>query len=240
MKLILLISGALAICACLVFLACNWNNKLDGEATILFDRTDSMFAQPIAENILANLDLTDNKWQAIKIRTTAISAYDYNPVYTAVLQRKFFLFSNPFQRDKEVSSFGQQLNINIDSIEKYTRYSAHSSIYKCIVAEAIQLRHSQARRKSLFVFSDVQENSAFFSVYNQYNFLVLKKNPEEIQNLFLGIAKPANLNGVDIYFIYEPRSEKDNERFILMANLFKQIFTKAGALVFIEANLKVK
>jgi len=212
---------------------------IDIEATAAFDVTDPMLAQPIVSDILSNVGLKEDKWLGVQINTTVINGYDYNPLQSAVLAQRHFLLANPKERNKEVQLFNRELIANVETIKKQASMLPQSSIYKYLISESTRLSRSAASKKKFFIYSDLQENSALFSVYKQKDFLLLKNHPDKVKELFLNFEKPANLQGVEMHFIFQAQSLTANENFSLMSHLMKKIFTDAGAKVWIEANLIV-
>lgn len=207
------------------------------EGVIAIDITDSLLMPATAKDILACAGIEDHKWESYKIRTTTLAEYEYNATHSTYLPERIALFSNPIDRDKEITQFKQKFTDNIKAISEAQTTRPQSSIYKPLIREVNKLAASKAPHRLCFVFSDCRENNPLFTIYRDSNRNWLSSHPIEAKRLFMSYAKPVNLKGIFVYFIFKSGSQKENVDFLLMVDLFKQILTDAGATVFIGANL---
>jgi hypothetical protein len=87
------------------------------------------------------------------------------------------------------------------------------------------------------VRTDLAENSDLLSVYRSSDIIELQKYPDKIIEKLRNKIEPENLKGIAVYFVYKPKNEEDNKRFLLMVSLFKKILETNGAKVSIGTTL---
>ncbi len=103
--------------------------------------------------------------------------------------------------------------------------------------ELNRLASSDASVKKLIIYSDLTENSDWFSFFKKTNQNKLLKRPHIIEKAFLKEYKlNDNLSGIQIYLVYQPTLETETIYRKLSA-LYKSILEKRGAIVHIQANL---
>jgi hypothetical protein len=209
----------------------------DIEVMLARDVTDSMLVQPNIADFFSITGVDSTTLQSVKVTCTTISNYEYNTVYTTALPGRSLLLSNPWERANQVKEFEAKVAANIDSINACKIVRPLSSIYNPLVNGLNRLAASSAKKKLYCLYSDLAENMPSFSTYRNTDFTLLKNHRDQVERILENEAKPNNLKGISIYFVFMPRNPRENEIFILMSNLLKQIFAAAGANVFIGANI---
>jgi hypothetical protein len=205
--------------------------------SVLIDKTDSFLVKPETSDIIPLLHLQENKWQKVKMRVQTISNFNYNAIYSLELPSAISLVSNPTDRNKEIAAFSQKAASAIDSINRLESELQNSCIYTTLITEVNKMASFNDRRRIVIVYSDLLEHSSLFNIYNSKDYQLLKTNREGVKELFKKAMKPTNLHGIQIYFVFKPKSDIDNASFALMSSLFKSILEDAGAEVYIGANL---
>lgn len=215
------------------------NNMRGNEVVLFIDKTDVQKEPIKVEDITPILGLDKSIWKHNKIRFQTLSNYEYTNVKEIELPYTFFLFSNPKKRKKEIIIFTANIDSTLKEIYKADSGKARSSIYEPLVRTANTLAQSKASKKVMIVESDLQENTNTFSIYRESDYIQLQKHPEQVAERLETLLPLNDVQGIDIYLIYQPKSDADNERFILMAHLFTRIFEAKGAHVHIGSNLVI-
>ena len=221
---------------------CLYPRYMKGDAiaeTVIIDKTDSFLATPDIHEIGTPIQIDENQWNGINLRIQTISNLDFNKIIDVRLPSRNAIFSNPDERDREVKAFTQRTANVIDSINREEIGKPKSSIYRSVVTELNWLASQRAAKKIAVIYSDLSENS-FFSIYKPKDRNLLKTHPDQVKNLFEQAAKPADLTGSEVHFVFRPKSEIENDNFSLMAQVFKSILESAGAKVYIGANVVEK
>jgi len=207
--------------------------------SVIIDKTDSFLANPDIHEIGTPIQLNENKWSGINLRIQTVSDLDFNKVIEIRLPSRNAMFSNPDERDLELKAFTQRAATVMDSITREKAGKPKSSIYRSVITDLNWLASQKAVKKIAIIYSDLSENS-FFSIYKPKDRSLLKAHPEQVKNRFEQAAKPLDLTGSEIYFIFRPKSERENDTFSLMVQVFKSILESAGATVYIGANVVEK
>lgn len=231
---------ALLIGIGIYFLIPIFKTQINGsEITVFIDKTDVQKEQLKVNDIVSLLDIDKNIWQRNKVELQTLSNFQYNNVQEKELPFAFFLLSNPKKRKKDIQQFKTELDSALQSIYAIDSGRTRSSIYEPIVRTLNTVSHSKAHKKILIVQSDLQENTQTFSVYRESDYLLLQKHREQIIERFTNVLALQGIRGIEVYLIYQPKSDADNDRFILMANLFKEILEQKGAIVHIGSNVVI-
>ena len=210
----------------------------DVAGSFLKDRTDTMTEQPVIQDIFSLLNL-ENTWGSKMIRVQTISNYTYNRIHTVYMPGSNMLFSSPFDRAKEIEAFKQRIFQTVDSINSEPVGLPKSSIYVPIAKEANTIASTHAKHMFVAVYTNCEENTDRFSIYRKDDRELLKKHPEQVIKMFKQMVPLGNLKGLNLYIIYHPNTDTDNEYFSLLSGVFKRIYEEAGAKVIIGANMVV-
>ena len=101
----------------------------------------------------------------------------------------------------------------------------YSTIWLPIVEEIQMLGKDSINSKVLYIFSDLRENSTWFSLYRNTDVDQLLHKPQEVEALFLEkaerITKTSNLQ---VVVVYEPTTREEDRAFIQMRTLYEKVF----------------
>ena len=219
--------------ACCLGCSCNPERaSFDTEIAIVFDETDPLAAQyPTSEAITGPLGLHDNPWQGVRVTFTYISDKDVNEAETVTLQPENQWMGNIAIRKAEVSRFIGQLRHQLAAM-KPAGICAHSIIFRTIAAQANRLALFGASHKLLLVYSDLVENSDL-SFYDRRALEQVTQHPDKIISSLERTAPINNLSGIGVWLLYEPASYGDNNTYMKIAHLYRQVFTSKGAVTHI-------
>lgn len=205
--------------------------------SVIIDKTDPLAVQPSLADVLAPLNLSEHKWEQVRLNISTFSEYKLNEKYALDLPGQFFLWANPGDRDKDISLFGKQVDSVLTVVNRQNNGYPKSSIYAPLLEEVNRLAATKAELKNVLVYTDGCENTDVFSIYRDKDRELLTKHPEKVRELLSRYGKPGNLHGVSIYFLFKPRNDIEDRNFSLMSGFYKQLFEAAGAEVHIGANL---
>ncbi len=207
------------------------------EISVLSDITDSLSAKPDTSAILTYYDLENQKWNGAVFRFSTISDVSLNKYKIRDLETAIELLSSELDRDKAIRKFKSDITSVLDQNDQNLAGKDHSSVYRPIATELIRLKESQAQTKILMIYSDLMENESAFSMYEKKNFQLAEKNPKAVIELFQRQVLLPDLNGISVYFIYQPTTPIQDHQFIVISQLYATMLREKGATVFIRANL---
>lgn len=202
------------------------------EISVLGDITDSMLAQPKAEEILPLFGTS--LWNGRIFRYRNISDVDYNRARQISLESEQMWFSNSLMREKKVENFRKEAE-TILAGAKDSSGRSHTSAYIPIAMELNLLAKSKAQKRILLVFSDLMENGTGISFYGKPE--IIKNHADSLMKYFEEVMPLEPLDGIAVYLIYEPQDNQDSERFRAVSEFYRTMLESKGAEVIIGANL---
>ncbi len=214
-----------------------WPTKEITAVSILRDVTDSSIAEPDSQSVAKLYDLTDTKWKGGAFRYSTISDLNLNQFSETHLDAAFMLFSNEFERDKQVQDFTNDIATILTRAKADSIGRAHTSAYKPIATELKRLSESFAQKKILIVYSDLMENDSDFSLYGKNTLELIDKNPESVKQEFAKQVPLPSLSGITVYLVFQPTSEIGDKQFSVMSHIYSEMLQEAGAQVYIVPNL---
>jgi hypothetical protein len=214
--------------------------------SILCDITDYHALQPNADATLAMFDLSDNKDHAVHFRYAEITDKILVPAVDlylpdAVTGEKKNRNSEPLFREKAIVRFYDTVRktLVVANAKKDSVTLDHSECFKMICTELNVLSQQKSTHKILWLFSNLQENSAILSVFNGNTKQLIHDNPGAIERLFEQThLLPQNLDQITIVFSYLPTNREDDQSFNAMVQVYKKLLVKHGAKVIIHATNK--
>lgn len=202
----------------------------------IVDRTDTFLSQPDSQST-KKMFSGKSLWEGNHFRLLTASDVDYNAVYETKLPPECSYFSNVYERKRKTNQFYMGIEDALAKVLSEPVGKPRSSVYAPIAHELNLLSEKNAKRKILVVYSDLAENTPLLSFYRAETLKQLKDNPDSILEVLEKQIPLPNLKGIEIYFIYKPKDEKDNEQFRIVSGFFKEFFESRGAKVEISANL---
>ena len=107
---------------------------------------------------------------------------------------------------------------------------AHSIVYRTIAREANTIATSRATYKHLLVFSDLAEHTPDISFYDPRTIDHLQKSPQSFAQQLEATLPLKQLNGVDVWFLYNPSNYAKNNAYMKIAGFYQHMFTAHGAV----------
>lgn len=235
MKAILKTLGILLLITLLV--GCVSERNTTTELVIARDITDSRIEQPKLEEIFSLFGLTENPLNGAIFKFQNLSDVSYNQRSQLRIEQQNKWLSNEMERQGEIKKFKIAIESKLEQSPSDTIEKENSSIYLPIARELNQLSQSKSDRRILVVYSDLMENTLEFSFYRKGDFELVKNQPDSLQKRFEKELLISPLSGIEIYFIYQPKDIKSDQRFQIISEFYKKLLESKGAKVTISANL---
>lgn len=231
MKTITLFLLAIGIMSCEPQEASNIN------ISVMEDITERDFKlSPSSESILPLYDFNNDMWKGAKFRYSVLSSINFNEQYNCSLPSETSLLGNEPQRKHLVKSFKNNVRFILDS-SQHQNTESYSAIWEPIVKEMKSLQGKEISY-TLYIYSDLLENSSWFSFYRKKDQRKLENRPKEIVELYLnkanGIKKHSHLK---VIVMYQPRSVKEDADYQIMVSLYQQVFDKLELPISFKTNL---
>ncbi len=223
----------------LMLSACTNSEHTGMTISVLEDVTEPDFvARPNAEVVCTNFGLDDNPWQSATFRYGTVSSLVHNRRSELRLEGGTALMGNQLERDVEIT----KLHAGIDTIltaSKDCEVHQFSSIWEPIVEELEYLQKDLQHQSTLYVFSDLQENSKWFSIHRYDDWKLLKTTPDKVKDLFLKQATSINRNNsnIKVVVVYQPANLKQDEIFSMLSALYSAVFNELGIQIEFTTNL---
>lgn len=141
---------------------------------------------------------------------------------------------NKYSRESEIKKFQKSVDDLLTEYKNLENGKQASSIFIPLSSELQKLSRSNAQRKILIVYSDLFENSSFYSSYSGNAFY---QNPAKLTEILMKNAPlPKDLDGIEVFIIYNPVLGTDS-KFLAVSQWYKKLLENRNAEVFISANL---
>jgi len=208
------------------------------QISVLRDITDKHLAQPKADEILSLFSLSgDAKWNGAVFRFSNLSDISYNPSSEVSVDAQSQWLSNELARDKAIQKFRDSVSAVLASAQNDSVGKEHSSIYLPVANELNRLSQSTAQKRILLVYSDLMDNDVDVSLYAKDQFRLLELHPDSLRQTFEQRMPLQRLNGIEVYFIYQPIDAEQDKEFRIVSGFYKSLLESKGATVHIGANL---
>jgi len=234
----IVISITLLVGAAICFFSFGFHVPPTDEISIFRDVTDSIATQPDAREIVRLYHFHDGeRWHGGIFRFSNVTDVSFNNWKEVRLPAANKWLSNEFERDKQIKDFQDGILSTLLGNSPASVGKAYSSIYFPLATELKRLSESMSQKKILIVYSDLMENDPDVSLYSQKDFHLLQSNPESLAQTFEGKMPLKNLNGIEVYFIFQPANAQQDVNFKIVSAFYKKLFEDKGAVVFVKANL---
>ncbi|PHS66970.1 MAG: hypothetical protein COB12_04730 [Flavobacterium sp.] len=206
--------------------------------SVLEDITESDFSVIPSYKAIAPLFGTENDlWSASSFRYGNLTDLGHNQRFEVSIKSEHSLFSNEFQRKKDVSDFLSRVEIILDS-SKDTLGHTHSLIWEPLVKEIQSLQKDSLQKATLYLFSDLRENAFWFSCYRPSDITRFNTTPDIVKDLFLSKAKGVIASkNLKIIVVYQPQTMAEDSSFKQLSQLYSDIFSELGIMVEFVASL---
>lgn len=205
---------------------------------VLDDITETDFAvKPTAEALIPKLGLQDDLWKPSEFRYSTISDVSVNRRFQQQLPAAHELLGNAIERQKNVSLYLQ----NIDSVLKQSNTveaKQYSSIWKPLLNELKYFQQDTVTATTIFLYSDLRENSRLWSSYRTADVMRLMNDFESVKTQFLSQAKAIKKsNTIKVVVVYQPKTPLEDEHYGRMVRLYTALFEAMEIPIEFVANL---
>lgn len=211
-------------------------------ATVI-DLTDKKKLWPLPDPILQLFHCDQFPDDAYYFHLSVISDKKLNPVNNIYLPQAAEMETqntneDPQFRNKAVVQFYK--NVRDAFTASYaafdtTKATDFSECFTGICQQLQWLQQTKASNKYLLVYSDIVEKSSLCNAYRD----IAKGDTATMKTLFEAThLLPEQLKGITVFFVYQPLSREEDERFSVMSSIYLQLLTKRGAKVSIQSNNK--
>ena len=207
------------------------------EVVVLHDITEKNLAGPNADELTGLFNLSANAWNGSSFSFENITDVSYNPVNETRISAQNEWLSNELERTKEIKDFKNKVSQIIADSEKGNIGKRKSSIFVPFVQKLNQLSQSKSEKRVLIIYSDLMENTKDISFYHKKTMNLLKTNPDSILKQFEAIQPISNLQGIQVYFIFQPANSESDFEYNTVSSFYKKLLEDKGAKVTIAANL---
>jgi|GEM_PF-5492673 len=218
------------------------DTSMSADVSILIDVTDTFLLRP--DNFLFSLyDFNHNPDMAASYRIGIIADKFYTPKREGSLEDGVHSevdnkTDDPNFRQKRIRAFYDTFCGNLTSVQHVTGQQSelqYSLCYQQIATELTRICKSQAKVKSLVVFSDLLEKSPILDCYSAQGQKVMKAGTDSIVSKLLHTSQfPSDLSGVSVFVFYCPQTREADYLFRKMAAAYQSLVESRGGAFSIE------
>jgi hypothetical protein len=218
------------------------------QSAVLSDRTDPHTLQPLAQAVVQNMQITKYQNASMTFYISAITDKVMNEMKELHLgsnnaTEKANVTNDPQYRKKLVVAFVRRIPSTIDTfmyMHKEIISLSHSECFRAIAGMVTKMQAHQNSINSLWVYSDLQENSDLFSAYSKQGKKVIETAPEKLTAIFESThLLPDSLSNLTVYFMYNPETREKDIAYRRVVDVYKSVFEKRAAKVIITSSNKI-
>lgn len=225
----------------LIFVCCGkQSEKSQNVVSVLSDTTEQTFLAKLNDTILVSkLGVNQNIWEAYRFRFGSLNSLFHNKREAFYLEKENALLGNELQRKHKVKLFKTQISKLLT--QSNNKEDSNSSIWLPLIEEIKALQQLPNANSTLYLFSDLQENTSWFSIYNPKDKDQLEKNSSKIVELFLRQLdeQKSNNTQVKVVVVFQPRNQDEDASFTLMKGLYKKLFNHLDIPIEFTSNLTI-
>lgn len=208
--------------------------------SILIDRTNEMPLKPEANTLVSLTGIYADKWVGSRVEISEISNKDINNSFVAVINDESSINGNNTIRDAKIIRFKNDITTAITNAYKDSIIELdHSIIWKTVVTKLNKLSKSGFNKKICIIYSDLLENGTL-NFYDPATRNTISNNPDAIKQEFLKMIPLDDFTGVDIHLMFYPSSYEENNLFMAIVKIYKDILEEHHATVFVESNIVIQ
>lgn len=219
--------------------ACSKSSDLNSGSivSVLVDRTNMMALKPDSTTLIKLSGVDISLWDGARVELTLISDKDVNNVYVTKIPTENSWYGNSTMREAQVQKFKNEIGVSIGKLyhDSITELN-HSIIWKTIINKLNQISKGKYQKKVCLVYSDLLENG-ILNFYDLDTRCKIFKHPEFIKNEFLKMAPLNDYSGIDVHLLFAPSSYDENNLYMAIVGIYKEILESHHATVFIESNI---
>lgn len=191
---------------------------------------------------LFNPDNEETSYHGCKVKIFIINNISENRSETIRLPigKAGLLGQNILDREQVVKVFIEDLNIKVNALIEKTNFgTSQSKIYQNLCREVNTLVSEEKGEKYVIVYSDMLENSDYFSFYEMEDEIKKSLINDDLSNLTQSIESDCTLKNLDgiFFYIVAYRSPVTDAKVNLAQRFWVKYLTQNDATVFFDAEL---
>lgn len=207
----------------------------------LFDTTDPNLFKVTSDQVLQLFNCEENPTAEFTFYLKPISDKRLNPrtmyhLANAATTDKKNEQHDPQNRNRNISAFYTTVRKSLNDFNSQSNTSNSMQNSECFLAiadELILLVQDTSEQKTLIVFSDLRERGSIMNSYSED-----LSQPGKIAGKLASLPpKLPNLRGIKVLIVFNPKDRQEDKAFGCMAEAYKVLLEKKGAVVSIQANL---
>ncbi|WP_457129518.1 hypothetical protein [Mucilaginibacter sp. HD30] len=180
------------------------------------------------------MGLTRNIYQGVHVRIAPINDKDINSAIDISLPSQDEWSGNRVLRTSEVQHFKTRVQQALDQV-KVGEPISHSIIFRTVARYGNSLSRSNAGRRILLVYSNLYENSTL-SLYGKTASAELDGKPTSLRQALAKSVQLDKLAGIQVWLMYSPKGYDDNNRYVGVADAYRQVLEARKASVFVASS----
>lgn len=222
----------------LMISACTQSENSKTVISVLEDITETDFvARPDVQNMIRQFDFETDLWCSATFRYGRINSLIHNSRDLISIKQEKALLGNELERRRLVANFNKGVEDILYKLKDSNIYN-HSSIWLPIVEELKVLQKDSISKSKLYVFSDLQENTRWFSVFKMSDIQLLESQSDALFEIFLSKSQEINPSKlIEVIIVYQPKTIVEDELFQKLKQLYIQLFSSLGISIKFTANL---
>lgn len=224
----------------LILSACTKKEDTTIVISVLEDVTETNFiAKPNAETITGFFGFQDDLWHSVTFRYSRITSLTMNSRDVISIEKEHHLLGNELQRRRLVADFKKK-STSLLQAKKDSAVYRYSSIWLPLIEELKEVQKDSAPTE-IYLFSDLRENTKFFSTYKATDMSLLTQKPVAVLNLFLRKSERVqSSNRIKVIVVYQPRTIAEDELFQKLKQLYVQLFSRIGISIEFTSKLNTR
>jgi len=207
--------------------------------SVIDDVTDKHTLRPLADPLLHLYRCNDNPDEECLFLRREISDRMLTPAsYCRLADGKSTAKENkendPQYRKRNVIAFYERVRqiLGESNQREDTIYSLNNSeCFRTIGSELTLLAANSCTQNYLAIFSDLNEKSDLYDVYNH------APVAKEIENIILeNDLFPEKMDKITVFFVFSPKDREQDKQYNLIASVFKKLIESKGGRVIIQAS----
>ena len=227
----------LIVCLALMS-ACTKKNPKSYYTTVMIDLTESDGYRPTADVIRPHALLPERE-SGMYFSILPINDLAHNSHNGVLISRADIgIGYDDMTRKLVVDDYTGKVDSLLANLHTLSYGADHSQIFRALVTEARFLMTQECDERKIICYSDMEENSPFFSIRNRAHRKMMD-NPEVLQEFFeaqYDIGDDESFEGLRIEIHHIPNFEHERS-FDVFLKLYQDIFESRGATVTHEVSI---
>ena len=212
-------------------------NQTKAAFMVRYDITDDRPQAIDTSEVPQHIASVSSEWSQTQVMFSTFSNFRENKITTVTIPAQFPLLANPNQRSKLLKTAYQKITDTLNNIVAGNTGRSQSVLYEPMANDLNKLAKLNAKIKEGIFYTDCQENINTFSMYRDADVAEVIYHSNRVKAFFEKQVPLDSLKGITVYIIYNSPTPFLESRFLLMANLWAEIFRAHGATVIIGPNL---